>query len=147
MTHRRAATLAVAVLLLAACGSSNGADSSATTSPPTDPATSTTAAAQLYPDVIEVEATEAAGTWRFNVTVSSPYDSRQRYADAWRVAGADGTVYGVRELTHDHAAEQPFTRSLDGVTIPDGVAVVVVEARDLINGYGGATVEVRLPGR
>lgn len=76
------------------------------------------------------------------VTISSPYDTPDRYADAIRIRNADGTVYGVRELLHDHASEQPFTRSVTGVTVPDGVAEVVVEARDKTNGWGGKTQTV-----
>ncbi|MGB8361039.1 MAG: hypothetical protein WCE80_06520, partial [Acidimicrobiia bacterium] len=79
------------------------------------------------------------------VTMSSPYDTASRYADAWRVVGDDGVVYGVNELTHDHAAEQPFTRSLTGVEIPASVSTVVVEGRDQVYGWGGATVTVTLP--
>jgi hypothetical protein len=77
--------------------------------------------------------------------VSSPYDSADRYADAWRVIGDDGQVYGVRVLTHDPARDQPFTRSWDQVEIPDTVQSVIVEARDLVYGWGGATVEVDIP--
>jgi hypothetical protein len=83
----------------------------------------------------------------FNVTVSSPYDTPQRYADAFRVVAKDGTVYGERKLFHDHADEQPFTRDLHGVSIPVGTRTVVVQARDQKYGYGGNTVEVNLPGR
>jgi hypothetical protein len=50
----------------------------------------------------------------------------------------------VRVLTHPHANEQPFTRSLDGVEIPQEVDRVVVQGRDLINGWGGVTAEVEL---
>lgn len=101
---------------------------------------------QEYPDVIAVEVErDADGTFTFEVTISSPYDSPERYADAWRVKGEDGDVYGTRELLHDHATEQPFTRSLRGVEIPDDVNIVIVEARDLANGWGGETIEVALP--
>jgi len=99
---------------------------------------------QLYPDVLAVEVSESEGRYRFDVTISSPYETADRYADAWRVVGADGTVYGIRELLHDHAGEQPFTRSLDGVEIPAGTTVVV-EGRDQVNGWGGSTVEVTVP--
>lgn len=54
-------------------------------------------------------------------------------------------VYGIRDLLHDHADEQPFTRSLGGVEIPEDTGTVVVEARDLVNGWGGATMVVDLP--
>lgn len=100
---------------------------------------------QDFPDVIAVEATRNGDDWTFAVTVSSPYDTPERYADAWRVVGPDGTVYGERLLAHDHAAEQPFTRSQTGITIPDDVPIVVVEARDSENGWGGSTVDHELP--
>jgi hypothetical protein len=87
------------------------------------------------------------GTYDFAVTVSSPYDSPDRYADAWRVRGEDGTVYGIRELLHEHANEQPFERSLADVLIPDGVTTVIVEGRDLVNGWGGNTITIELPPR
>jgi len=97
------------------------------------------------PSVIDATATQADdGSWRFDVTISSPYDSPAQYADAWRVLGADGAEYGVRILTHDHASEQPFTRSLSDVRIPDTVDIVTIEGRDLVNGWGGQTFDVRL---
>jgi hypothetical protein len=98
-----------------------------------------------YPDVVAVETDrDVDGSYRFDVTISSPYDSPERYADAWRVVGPDGTEYGLRILLHDHANDQPFTRSLSGVEIPDGIDSVTVEGRDLINGWGGAIIEVDL---
>jgi hypothetical protein len=104
--------------------------------------------AQKHPDVIAVKV-RASGPDRFDfaVTISSPYDLPERYADAFRVIGKDGTVYGERELLHDHAAEQPFTRDLYAVKVPRAVQVVVVQGRDRRYGYGGKSVEVTLPGR
>lgn len=98
----------------------------------------------LYPQVLEASVTGAHGVYDLVVTMSSPYDSPDRYADAWRVVGDDGVVYGVRELAHDHANEQPFTRSLTGVEIPEGVEWVRIEGRDLVYGWGGETVELTL---
>ena len=107
--------------------------------------TQVSAETDSYPDVVAVETDrDVDGSYRFDVTISSPYDSPERYADAWRVVGPDGTEYGVRILLHDHANEQPFTRSLSGVEIPDGIDSVTVEGRDLINGWGGAIIEVDL---
>ena len=106
------------------------------------------ASSQKHPDVIAAKAqARGAGAFDFDVTVSSPYDTPQRYADAFRVMHKDGTVYGERVLLHDHATEQPFTRDLQGVVVPAAVRSVVVQARDLKNGWGGKTVEVVLPGR
>jgi len=107
-----------------------------------------TATGQRFPDVVAVKAQpRGADKFDFDVTVSSPYDSAQRYADAFRVMGKDGKVYGERKLAHDHASEQPFTRDLYGVGIPLAVKTVVVQARDQKYGYGGKTVELPLPGR
>ncbi len=103
---------------------------------------------QRYPDVIAVRVqVRGADTFDFDVTVSSPYDTPQRYADGFRVVGTDGKVYGERKLLHDHADEQAFTRDLYGVKIPPGVRTVVVQARDQKYGYGGKTVEAALPER
>ncbi len=119
-------------------------DPTATPALTTEPAADATVE-ELYPDVVAAEASlDADGTWTFRTTLSSPYDTPQRYADAWRVLDADGNELGVRILTHDHANEQPFTRSLSNVEIPGDVTVVTVEGRDQVSGWGGATVEVTL---
>ena len=59
-------------------------------------------------------------------------------------SGPDGTVYGTRELAHDHSAEQPFTRTIQSVEIPDDVEVVTIVGRDQDNGWGGGTFELTL---
>lgn len=103
---------------------------------------------QRFPDVVAVKVQPAGqNRFDFDVKISSPYDTPQRYADGFRVVGKDGRVYGERKLLHDHADEQPFTRGLYDVTIPADVKTVVVQARDQKHGYGGRTVEVALPGR
>lgn len=99
----------------------------------------------LYPEVIGAEIRSGRDAFAFDVTISSPYDTPERYADAFRVIGDDGVVYGIRELTHDHGNEQPFTRSLGGVEIPATVRSVTIEARDQIYGWGGGTVVAELP--
>lgn len=99
-----------------------------------------------YPEVVRVEAERAGeGTFDFSVTISSPYDSPERYADGWRVMTAEGEVLGEMTVGHDHATEQPFTRDQSGVEVPPGVERVVVEGHDLENGYGGKTASVELP--
>ncbi len=100
---------------------------------------------ELFPDVLDATATqEGDGTWTVSATLSSPYDSPERYADAWRVLGPDGTELGVRVLTHDHASEQPFTRSHSGIEIPEDVEVVTIQGRDQVSGWGGDTFELAL---
>ncbi len=103
---------------------------------------------QRYPDVISAKVRpNGSDSFDFDVTLSSPYDTPQRYADAFQVMGKDGKIYGERILLHDHAAEQPFTRSLHAVKVPKPARAVVIQGRDQRFGYGGKTVEVALPGR
>lgn len=121
-----------------------------TTEPPTAPQPVTASTVHEtrsddFPDILAAQATsDGDGSWRFDVTVSSPYDTPERYADAWRVVGPDGAEFGIRVLTHDHANEQPFTRSQSGIAIPADVTEVTVEGRDLANGWGGGTLSISL---
>lgn len=150
MARRRLRTAAVsAVVALAACSSGDAAPVPEATVD-VDGDTGDTGAGdaapaeQRFPDIVGVDAAFDDGTWSFSVTVSSPYDSPERYADGWRVVGPDDTVYGVHTLTHDHAGEQPFTRRQSNVEIPDDVDEVTIEGRDLANGFGGTTFLVDL---
>jgi len=77
--------------------------------------------------------------------VASADEGWAKYADEWTVQAEDGTVLGTRTLLHPHDDEQPFTRSLTGVQIPEGYSTVVVAARDSVDGYCGATLEVEVP--
>ncbi len=83
----------------------------------TDPAGD--ADGQRFPDVIDAELEPTGDAWRLSATLSSPYDTPERYADAFRALTPDGEELGVRVLLHDHANEQPFTRSLDDLEVPD----------------------------
>ena len=132
--RRIVALIALSVGLLVGCSSGPDAPAPQAASGTAGPGA---AAGQRFPDLVGVEVSRSGSGYTFAVTVSSPYDTAQRYADAFRVRAEDGTVYGVNELTHDHASEQPFTRSLSGVQIPAGVTNVVVEGRDQANGWGG----------
>ncbi len=96
-------------------------------------------------DVVGVAARSSGGGWSFDVTVRHGDTGWEHYADAWRVVGSDGVVYGTRTLLHPHVDEQPFTRSLSGVSIPEGIDTVTVESHDSVHGWGGAAVEVTLP--
>lgn len=88
---------------------------------------------------------EAPGLWRFDVTVRHDDTGWDHYADKWDVLAPDGSVLGTRILLHPHETEQPFTRSLTGVAVPDGFDEVTVRASDKVHGYGGREMTVRLP--
>lgn len=87
----------------------------------------------------------APETYRFSVTIRHPDTGWDHYADGWRVLDMDGNELGMRVLFHPHENEQPFTRSLDGVNIPDGTTRVQVQARDLPEGWNAGTTVVNLP--
>lgn len=101
-----------------------------------------------FPDVLSANVRAApGGRFDFDVTVSSPYDTPQRYADGFRVVAPTGAVLGERSLSHDHQGEQPFTRDLYAVLVPAGVRTVTIQARDQKFGYGGKAITVALPPR
>lgn len=88
------------------------------------------------PVVEKVRAIKSGGAWTISVTLSHPDTGWDHYADGWEVLSEDGTSLGIRELTHPHVNEQPFTRSLPGVNVPDGTTRIGVRARDLVHGWG-----------
>ena len=88
---------------------------------------------------------EGTGTYRFDVTVRHGDEGWTHYADSWQVRTYDGKVLGTRKLAHPHEKEQPFTRSLPGVHIPERVSMVTIRAHDLVHGYGGGEVRVTVP--
>ncbi len=136
---------AILLVLLAACATPDGQAATTTAPVGTTATTSTTAApsGSGCADVVDATATRGSdGTWRFDVTVASADTGWDKYADAWEVRLPDGTVAGTRELAHPHVDEQPFTRSLSGVELPDGVDRVTIAARDSVEGFCGETLEV-----
>ena len=88
---------------------------------------------------------EGTGTYRFDVTVRHGDEGWKHYADGWDVVAPDGSVLGTRELAHPHENEQPFTRSLAGVTIPESVNKVTLRAHDSVHENGGAEMSVEVP--
>jgi hypothetical protein len=97
-------------------------------------------------DVVNVDLRESApGVYEFQVTVRHADEGWDHYADAWEILALDGRVLGTRTLLHPHVGEQPFTRSLSGVRIPEGHGEVRLRARDSVHGYGGAELQVAVP--
>ncbi len=86
-------------------------------------------------------------TYSFDVTVRHADEGWHHYADKWDVVAPDGSVLGTRILYHPHEDEQPFTRSLSGVKIPESIHEVAVRAHDSVHAYGGKTVKLAVPKR
>lgn len=106
------------------------------------------AAAAGEADVLAAEVTAVkGGHYRFDVTVRHADEGWEHYADRWEVLAPDGTVLATRVLRHPHVQDQPFTRSLPAVAIPEEVRRVIVRAHDSVHGLGGAEVTVDLPAR
>ena len=85
--------------------------------------------------LVDAKATQtAAGVYRFDVTLEHSDSGWDHYADRWDVVAPNGEILGSRILYHPHVNEQPFTRSLSGVTIPTGVDQVDIRAHDKLHG-------------
>ena len=81
------------------------------------------------PVVLDAMAKKTGMGWKIAATVQHPDTGWDHYVDAWEVLDKNGRVLGRRDLSHPHVDEQPFTRSLQSVMIPDGVYTVYIRAR------------------
>ena len=97
------------------------------------------------PEIIHVDVEKSGMSWKFHVTILHGDTGWDHYADGWEVLDASGTQLGYRKLLHPHVDEQPFTRSLNGVTVPDGMREVFVRARCSVGDWTGEAVKVVLP--
>lgn len=96
-------------------------------------------------DVLKVEVQRRGSSYNFDVTVAHHDEGWKHYADGWDIVAPDGQIIATRVLYHPHVNEQPFTRSLSGVVIGSGIDSVTVRAHDLVHGYGGREITVKLP--
>lgn len=97
-------------------------------------------------DVLKVEVERTGeNTFHFDVTVGHNDESWDHYANRWDVVAPDGKVLATRVLHHPHENEQPFTRSIGGVKIPDSITKVSIRAHDSVHGYGGKIATIQLP--
>jgi hypothetical protein len=103
------------------------------------------AAVEGCADVVDATVERSGDRFVVTATVRSADTGWDRYADAWEVRSMDGEVLGTRILAHPHVEEQPFTRSLTDVEIPEAEAAVEIAARDSVVGFCGTTVTVAIP--
>lgn len=96
------------------------------------------------PEIQQVTTTRTGDTWRIDVTLSHPDTGWDHYADGWRVLDMQGKELGLRVLAHPHVNEQPFTRSLGGISIPEGTKMIIIQSRCLVDGWNSKTVQVPL---
>ena len=96
------------------------------------------------PEVVDVKVEKAGIVWNIHVTLRHEDSGWDHYADGWEVLDAAGNRLGYRELMHPHVEEQPFTRSLSGVVIPDGTRVIYVRPRCSEHGWAAEPTRVEL---
>ncbi|WP_188407512.1 hypothetical protein [Agarivorans gilvus] len=95
--------------------------------------------------IVAVEMTEQAPqSWQVAVSVLHDDSGWEHYADKWRVLDPQGRVLAERVLLHPHVEEQPFTRSLDSVVIPETIGVVYIEVHDTQSAWASQRVELDL---
>ena len=95
-------------------------------------------------DVLQAKATRSGAKWSFSVTVQHADEGWDHFADRWEVLTLEGELLATRVLAHPQVGEQPFTRGIAGIEIPEGTKEVVVRARDSVHGYGGKEVNFKL---
>ena len=95
-------------------------------------------------EVVKVRFELSGGAWNVRTTLRHADSGWDHYADAWRVVNEKGDVLGSRILHHPHESEQPFTRGLSSVVVPNGVSIVFVEAHDKVHGWSKQRVRVDL---
>ena len=81
-----------------------------------------------------VATADGQGRYRFEVTLAHGDKSWDHYADVWQIETLQGEVLAQRVLLHPHISEQPFTRSLAGVQLPQGTAQVLISAGCTVDG-------------
>jgi len=96
-------------------------------------------------EIVDASARQSGTTWTFSVTLRHGDTGWDHYADLWQVQAPDGTVLGERVLLHPHENEQPFTRSLSGVEIPEELGEVIIRARDSVHGISPQQYRLSLP--
>lgn len=95
-------------------------------------------------EIVNVMLEPSAHRWTFHVTLKHGDTGWDHYADDWRIVDAKGTELGNRKLWHPHTDEQPFTRTLANVLIPNGTHVIYIEAHDKVHGWSKQRVQIDL---
>jgi len=90
------------------------------------------------------EFNKQVGSWNVSVTLKHKDGGWDHYANAWQVVDGDNKILAKRVLHHPHVKEQPFTRSLYSVKIPDNTKLVFIEATDSVHGLSADRLRIDL---
>lgn len=97
------------------------------------------------PAILDARLEKTGASYSIAVTLAHPDEGWDHYADGWRVETVEGTVLGTRELAHPHVEEQPFTRSLSGLKLPEGTTQIVLRSRCSVDGWSPGAVLIVIP--
>ena len=90
---------------------------------------------------IKVSGNENA--YNFAVTLKSPDQGCEQYANWWEIVSPDGNMLIYRRiLAHSHVDEQPFTRS-GGKVVISANTEVVIRAHMHPTGYGAGKIAMK----
>lgn len=95
-------------------------------------------------DVEATKITRKGMGWRVEVTVRHPDSGWDHYINYWIVETHAGDEIARRKLLHPHVNEQPFTRSLTSLTVPDGVHKVYIRLHCKRDGLSKTRYMVKL---
>ena len=96
------------------------------------------------PVVGDVTVEKVGMLWNVHVTLEHADTGWDHFADGWEVLDKEGNRLAYRELMHPHVKEQPFTRSISGVVIPDGTREIFVKPHCSVNGWAETLTRVEL---
>ena len=95
-------------------------------------------------EIVKVELEPSANRWTFHVALSHEDTGWDHFADGWRIVDSKGNELGYRKLWHPHVEEQPFTRTLANVLVPEGTNIIFIEAHDKVHGWAKKKVKIDL---
>ena len=97
-------------------------------------------------DILNAAFKQTGKQWSVQVTLRHADTGWEHYADRWRVVDGEGNVLCERFLYHPHVHEQPFTRGLNQVKIPEHIETLFIEAHDKVHGWASKRFKVDLSG-
>ena len=96
------------------------------------------------PEILDVKVEKSGMLWHIDVTLLHADTGWDHFADGWEVLDSGGSRLGYRQLHHPHMHEQPFTRSLNGLAIPDGTREIFIRAHCSVDNWSGNLTRVVL---
>ena len=81
---------------------------------------------------------------KFNVTIRHADEGWSHFANGWQIFTPKGELIGHRALAHPHVNEQPFTRSIRNIKIPDNVDTAILRANDSVHGESDRKYVIKL---